>query len=56
MSDSQTSEEERIAYLATGFAIGGLDEAEKQAETTDPSHLLRVHCVLPSHEEIAGML
>ena len=33
-----------------------LEEAEKQAETTEPGHLLRVHRVLPLHEEIAGML
>ncbi len=33
-----------------------LDEAEDQAESADPSHLLRVHHVFPANEEIAGML
>ena len=33
-----------------------LEEAEEQAQKTDPDHLLRVHHVLPLHEEIAGML
>ena len=29
MNDDQSHEEERISYLATGFAAGGLDETEK---------------------------